>query len=217
MAYRFEATSVEGFIQQLACSYLPHGYMFYVAGRVPEGKDPAAVDEKLLTRYEIDISKWARARRKKAGLANLHYLRFGRTFVLVATAGRHPFFTEEAAAIRDIRKVPIRLGGYSVSFRRGADGKFHPHVRMDEDHYRGLKAYLLGLAVHRRAEALVDELWRVPFEPYAPVRRQLFNILRAVNRARKVAGFERVPYAAVPMRRRVVKPFGDALQNKEAA
>ena len=33
----------------------------------------------------------------------------------------------------------------------------------------------------------------LPFEPYAPVRRQLVNILRAVNRERQAAGFEPVP------------------------
>ena len=37
--YRFEATSVEGFIQQLAVAYITNGYWFYVAGTIPENKD----------------------------------------------------------------------------------------------------------------------------------------------------------------------------------
>src|SRR5438105_2482186 len=93
--YRCEATTVEGFVQQLAVSYLKNRYWFYVPGEVPDGKDPKAVDEKLLVRYEIDMSKWAKARRKRRGIAKLQYLRFERTFVLLATAGEHPFFTEE--------------------------------------------------------------------------------------------------------------------------
>jgi len=40
MKYRCEATSVTGFIQQLAVGYVRHGYFFYVVGQVPEGKDP---------------------------------------------------------------------------------------------------------------------------------------------------------------------------------
>ena len=40
MQYRSEATSVEGFVQQIACCYLRHGYWFYVTGVVPERKDP---------------------------------------------------------------------------------------------------------------------------------------------------------------------------------
>src|SRR5437870_4167820 len=88
--YRCEATSVEGFVQQLAVSYLGNGYWFYVVGEVPPGKDPRRVDEKLVARYQVDLSKWARARRKRAGLANLQYLRHGRLFVLLATHGMHP-------------------------------------------------------------------------------------------------------------------------------
>ena len=99
--YRFEAISVAGFVQQLAVSYLGHGYWFYVMGEIPEGKDVRLVDEKLLARYRIDLSKWARARRKRVGFANLHYLRYDRVFLLLATHGSHPFFLEEASAVRD--------------------------------------------------------------------------------------------------------------------
>ena len=80
------------FIQQPAVAYVANGYWFYVHGWIPLNKDPETVDRKLIEKYGIDVSKWERARRKKAGLANLHYLRHGRDFVLIATHGRHPFF-----------------------------------------------------------------------------------------------------------------------------
>lgn len=51
MANRFEATSVAGFIQQLAVAYLTHGYWFYVTGAIPERKDPWRIDAKLLERH----------------------------------------------------------------------------------------------------------------------------------------------------------------------
>src|SRR5262245_60629084 len=114
--YQCEATTPEGFVQQLAVSYLGNGYWFYVTGGIPEGKDPRSVDAKLLSRYQIDLSKWARARRKRAGKANLQYIRFGRFFVLLATHGEHPFFAEEASSIRDARRTPIRFRGYSISY-----------------------------------------------------------------------------------------------------
>ncbi len=81
MSYRCEATSLTGFVQQLACAYLRHGYVYFVRGEVPMGKDPRAVDAKLIGLHGIAVSKWQRARRKRAGLANLQYLRLGRTFV----------------------------------------------------------------------------------------------------------------------------------------
>jgi len=116
--YRCRAVLLPAFIQQLAVAYVARGYWFYVSGWIPFNKDAEAVDCKLIEKYGIDISKWERARRKKAGLANLHYLRHGRNFVLIATHGKHRFFEEEAAVIRDIRRVPFRLGGYSVSYRK---------------------------------------------------------------------------------------------------
>lgn len=194
--------SVEGFVQQLAVAYLGNGYWFYVVGEVPEGKDPRMVDEKLVTRYQIDLSKWARARRKRAGLASLQYLRFGRLFILLATHGTHAFFEEEASAVRDARKTPIRFRGYSISYSNG-----HPHVRIEQEEYKRLKAYFLDLALHRSAERLASELARLPFEPYAPVRGQLLAVLRAVNRERKRAGFEPVPKSCFRFLRRVCRPF----------
>ena len=200
--YRAEAHSLPGFIQQLAVSYVANGYFFYVLGRVPDGKDPRAVDAKLIARYGIDCSKWTRARRKVAGRANLHYIRFRQVFVLLATHGEHPFFAEEGEQIRDLRRVPLKVEGYSVAFRGG-----RVSVRIERDEYRGLKAYFHGLALRRPVETLADELASLPFEPYAPVRRQMLGLLGTVNRARRAAGRDVVPLTCLRLRRRIVPVF----------
>jgi hypothetical protein len=101
MPYRAEATSVEGFVQQIACCYLRHGYWFYVTGHVPEGKDARAIDHKLIAKYSIGVSESTRARRKRLGQANLQFLRHGRLFVILATKGQHDFFTVESKSIHD--------------------------------------------------------------------------------------------------------------------
>jgi len=95
---RYVVTSLEGFVQQVATCLLRHGYWFYVMGYVPSGKDPERVYEKLEERYGLDVSKWARARRKRAGFASVQYLRYERTFVLFATKGKHEFFAKESEA-----------------------------------------------------------------------------------------------------------------------
>jgi len=200
--YRCRTVSLAGFIQQLAVAYVAHGYWFYVRGWIPIDKDVEAVDRKLIDRYGIDISKWERARRKRAGLANLHYVRYGRTFVLIATHGQHWFFEAEAKVIRDIRRTPFKLGGYSVSYRNG-----HASVRIDGETYGRLKAYFAELAVRRSTQVVAEELRLLPFEPYAPVRRQLLNLLRGINRDRQQAGFEALPPTCLRLRRRVVRPF----------
>ncbi len=214
MQYRAEATSVEGFVQQIACCYLRHGYWFYVCGHIPLHKDPYVVDQKLLAKYGIAVSESTRARRKRAGQANLQYLRHERFFVLLATKGQHRFYEEEGDRIRDLRRVPLRYSSYSISYRRGGrtrtgepDTKSHAHVEIDRQRYLELKASFLALATHRSAENLALAFYRLPFEPYAPVRRQFLKILRAVNEARRQAGYARLPTAILPLRRRVVRPF----------
>lgn len=202
--YRCEATTVEGFIQQVAVSYLARGYWFYVAGQVPEGKDPRAVDRKLIRRYGIDASRPERARRKQAGLSNMQYIRHGKLFLLLATHGGHRFFEEEAGQIRDARRVSIKYAGYSLSFRDG-----HVCVRIEREEYKRLKARFLELACRRSAATLGAEFRRIRFVPYAPVRQQLLQVWRAANRARKVVGYASVPVECVRWKRPIVKPFGE--------
>lgn len=204
--------SQQGFLQQLAVSYVSNGYFFYVTGSIPPGKDALAVDAKIVARYGIGISKWARARRKRAGEASVQYLRHGRFFVLLATHGRHSFFEEEKAVIQDVRRVPVKCFGYALSHRRG-----HVCVRIEREEFKRLKAHFLELATHRRADGIASEFMRLPFEPYAPVRRQLLTLWRAVNRTRKTAGFEPVPIECIRLRRRIVKPFADHTPESEAA
>jgi hypothetical protein len=203
--YRCVCQSIEGFVQQLAVAYVARGFYFYTTGVIKAPKDPAGLDAKLIERYGIDVSKWQRARRKRAGTANLQYLRHERFFVLIATHGTHRFFDEER--VRDIREAPIKFHGYSIGCGKGADGRWHASVRIHADEYRNLKAYFLDLATHRSAEELGDELRRVRFAPFARVRRQMLNLLRAVNRARAVAGLDEVPTSRLRLRRRPVRVF----------
>ena len=214
MGYVCQTTSIEGFVQLIACNYLPHGYWFYVTGQVPADKDPRAVDAKLIEKYGIDISRSARTRRKRLGLANLRHLRYERFFVLLATHGKHHFFEEEAGSIRDIRRIPLKFAGYSISYRCGgrtgqgkSDSNWHSHVRIEQRRYSELKSWFLDQATRRSAQSLAIEFYRLPFEPYAPVRRQLVKLLQAVNAARKRAGCRPLPYEVLPLRRRVVRPF----------
>ena len=73
--------------------------------------------------------------------------------------------------------------------------------------YNQLKSYYLDMATCSSLGQIRLELLKLPFEPYAPVRRQMFNIIRAVNRARLKAGFEPVPIEYLRLKRHVLKPF----------
>jgi len=221
MEYRCVATTVTGFVQQLVSCYLPHGYWFYVSGIIPPGKDPKAIDEKLIAKYGIGLSRTSRARRKAVGIANVHYIRYQRRFLLLATHGFHPFFDDEAQSIRDVRRVPIKFEGYSISVAKGGflrkpengglavrDQKWRVPVQIEAEAYKGLRAYFEDIALHRTAGQLAAELGDLPFEPYAPVRQQLLNLIRYINQRRKTARLEAVDFSALRCRRRIVRPFG---------
>lgn len=187
--YRCEAASVEGFVQQLAVAYISNGYWFYVTGNVPAHKDPRAVDRKLIEHYNIDVSKWTRCRRKKQGLGCLQYLRWDHFFVLIATPGEHPFFEGEKQ-IHDVRRDPILFGGYLIGCSTGRDELWHASVRIEPNGFLALRRRLLNLAKSGTHEQLSRALKQIPYEPYAPVRRQFATLHRAVNRALLIGGRE---------------------------
>lgn len=205
MQYRYEATSIAGFIQTIAVSYVARGYFFYVSGEIPEGKELAKVDAKLMEQYGVGVSKFTRARKKRAGLANLQYLRLSgsRQFVIFATHGQSPFFENESKVIRDVRRVPFKFAGYSISYKSG-----HAHVRIEKKRYLELKAYFLEQATRLEATDLEQEMQKLlDYEPYAPVRSQKLCIWRAVNRKRNEAGISPIEKECLRFQRRIVKPF----------
>ena len=142
------------------------------------------------------------------------YIRYESTFVILAIRGEHHFFEEEANLIRDIRKVPIRYAGYSISYKPGGrnkdgsnDDKWHSHVEIDRDQYLDLRAWFSERALRDSPDKLAKAFYELPIAPYAPVRRQKLMMLREVNRVRKVAGRKQLSHEILPLRRRVIRPF----------
>lgn len=215
--YRCEAVSIEGFIQQLAVAYLARGYWFYVAGTIPTEKDPRRTDARILAKYGIGISKYARARRKRSGLANVHYLRHGRFFVLLASHGVHEFFEQEGHGLRDAREVPIQAFGYSVSVGcRRTTAKPVVRVRIQREQLEVIRDHFMSIALRWDVGPLVRAISSLPFEPYAPVRRQLGLLVRAINQKRVQAGLERLPWSSLRLWRRVASPFAEVTPEVEA-
>ena len=218
MAYRCVATSVAGFVQQLAVAYVANGYYFYVAGLIPPHKDPEKTDCKILEAYGIAVSKWSRSRGKREGHANVQYLRYRHFYVIIANHGLHPFFAAEAERLRDIRRTPISFMGYSIGCRRArGGGEYHASVRISRERFAELKRRFMEMAIHRAVEELYSDLLRLPFEPYAPVRVQLCRLLRIINQRRKVAGLELLPVSAVRLRRAPVQPFNEHEDSNDLA
>jgi len=213
MKLQCETLSLEGFVQYLVTSMICRGYWFYITGVIPEGKEAFTIDQKITEKYRASISSSTRWRQKKLGKANVRYLRFERFFVLMATRGSHRFFEEEAD-IKDIRQVPIRIGGYSISFRRDgqpsagekSEGR-RVHVRIEDVRFKELVADFEHWATRLSAEKLAGRLYNLPYRGYAPVRRQLCQLLRSVNKKRRAAGLSQLPRECLFFHRTPVKVF----------
>lgn len=201
-----EVRSVEALVQYLATNLIRHGYWYHFVGRIPAAKDPATIDRKLIERYEANLDKFTRARRKKKGQASVAYVRLGNDFVLLATDGESSLFSEHP--MHDLRHRPIRMHGYSIGSGKGHDGKFHASVRIGDEAFAELVDYFTSIATYRSIETLSRELSAIPYVPFARVRLQLVKLLRLINERRRAAGFDEVANAALPMRRRIVRVFG---------
>lgn len=228
MQYRYITNSVEGFIQQLAGRYLTDGYWFHKSGRIAKRRDAEDVDRMFLRQYGIGASRISRQRRKSVGIASMHYLRCERFYVLLATEGHHPFYDNEQD-IRDVRRVAIRFGGYSIRVdhspedhlgircRVGScEGECRVIVEMDAREFAATRRRLVEIACERSAIELERELWSLPFQPYRPIQQQKREILWHVNQARKDVGLEPVDPACLKVRRQIVRPF-DAAGIEDAA
>ncbi|MAT70317.1 MAG: hypothetical protein CMJ58_12430 [Planctomycetaceae bacterium] len=144
--YQWITTSDEGFVRYLVANILPHGYRFYTAGMVKPTTDLAHFDAVMEEKYCYRMSRSARWRRKAAttpagtpmNLGNVHYLRRDRFYILIATAGSHPFFRHNVTEtrdrhgrllsrrkhFRDAHRDPIFFDGYSI--RIDCEGGYRP-------------------------------------------------------------------------------------------
>jgi len=162
-----------------------------------------------MAQYGIAASSKERTHRKRAGVANMHYIRHDRFFLLMATHRTRRFFDNEAGQFRDVRRQPIKFAGYAMSYQSG-----RACVRIERAEYLQLKAWFLDLACRRSVAALVAEFQGVRFVTYRPVRQQLLAIWRGVNRERRLAGYEPLPIESVPWKRRIMRPFADGHEAK---
>lgn len=220
MEYRYEVTSLTGFVQRVATHLLPKGYFFFVQGTLTAHKDPAALDAKLLAKYDVAKTEGARRWRKQQGLGNVQYVRYRNHWILLATHGDHSIREGEGNNLKDVRRCPIRIGDYALYVKRGnylkkdpacetakPDGKWRVRVLIAREPYRELCAYFLSIACHRRRETLAEELFSLPYEPYAPVRKQFLKLLRLINARRQAAGYAKIPPTCLRFKREIVRSF----------
>ena len=161
-----------------------YGYWYYKTGWIPEPKDPARTDEKILRAYAVPRSRMGLHREGKKGRAKLRYYRTGRFFVLLATDGGHPFFEGEKPD--DVRNTPLRYNGFTISSQGG-----EIHLRWSADVYRKLRRMFLDRALE--ATPAIEARFKRLRHPHHPdIITQKRKIMRAVHKRRRKAGRSRI-------------------------
>lgn len=168
------------FLRKIAFDYLRFGYARYVLRTIPEGKDLEKVDRKILKAYGVTFHHATRARRRKNGLGNVVYIRFGHRFILMASNGSHEAF--DKLDCKDLKNHPLLFDGYSVGVKRGK-----PCIMIPQKRFKPLRKKLLAVATHdlRKVQNLFDSI--SPFQ-FPEVVRQKQKLLTEINQKRRVAG-----------------------------
>ena len=126
---------------------------------------------------------------------------------MVSTPSQRPLWSAAPAIVAAERLASANAQAAAIGPWFGRDPKQFVS-------YRDLIAWYEQHACHKTVEELSRELWNLPFEPYAPIRRQFLNLLRIINKHRRPAGLPAVPPDCLRLRRRIVKVFEEANEER---
>ena len=171
------------------CFYLRYGYFRYAVREIPAGKDLDKIDEKILGDYEVTYRRIARTRRKKKGLANVVYIRFEQTFILMATPGEHTAFNNIVS--HDFRKAPFHFSGYSIGIKNNK-----PHIIIEPKRFERIHRRAHKIALHNSGKITAYLHSMSPFQ-FAGVNHQRWRLFLKINKRRKVAQIERLKWDKV--------------------
>ena len=185
---KYEVQTLGQFLSKV-CLYLRYGYVRYAVREIPEGKDLAKIDEKILENYQVTYRHMTRARRKQKGLANVVYVRFGQTFILMATPGEHAAFDNIVS--RDFRESPFHFSGYSIGIKNKK-----PNIIIEPKRFKRIHKKAHAIALHNPGRVTAYLHSMSPFR-FAGVNDQRWKLFLEVNKRRKVARISRIKWGEV--------------------
>ena len=135
--YRAEAKNVNAFVSQVV-NYVKSGHYFYVRCMIKDRKnqkDPAEVDARVIEAYGIARKRWQRKRRHLKDNAGIHYLRYGKVYVMLLTKGKHKkFYEEHGENVADIRRKGLSVFAYLIKYSYSEKEKrFKVSVRLNPE------------------------------------------------------------------------------------
>lgn len=182
---KYEADTLGIFLSKVMC-YMRYGYLRYAVREIPATKDLYQVDRKILVAYSVTFHRTTRANRRKKRLANVVYIRFNHTFILLASHGTHEAF--ERIVSRNFHTTPLHFRGYSLGIKQGK-----PHLIIAPTRYQAIRSELQNIALHNQSKVTAYFQRISPFR-FAGINQQKWTLFLEVNKRRKVAGLARIEW-----------------------
>lgn len=182
---KYEVKTLGKFLSKIM-QYMRYGYVRYAVRKIPLTKNVNRVDKKIITAYSVTFHRTSRANRRKKGLANVAYIRFNHTFILLATYGTHEAF--DRIISRNFYTTPLHFRGYSLGLKQGK-----PHLIITPTRYKAIRKELQNIALHNQSKVTAYFQRISPFR-FAGINQQKWTLLVEVNKRRKVAGLARIEW-----------------------
>ena len=167
--------------------YMRYGYVHYYVREIPGHKDLSEVDRKLLLAYDVTNNRMLRAKRKREGIKNVIYIRFGQTFILLATEGKQPAF--DRLKFLSFPDSPLYFSRYSIGIKQQ-----RPYIQVEPLRYKRLKKVADKIALHQHEQV---EKFLVKISPFSfkGINEQRWKLYKLINLKRKKAGLTRIKWA----------------------
>jgi hypothetical protein len=181
---RYVVHSLGQLLFKISVIYLRSGYVYYTTGQIPDHKSPEAVDQKLVTKYQVTSCRMTRLRQRRKKISSVVYLRLNHRFIILATEGGHNFFESEQPY--DCRQRPILISGYTVGISGGK-----PCVRIAPKRWEVICREAQKMALHNPAK-VTNFMQRISPLTYKGINEQRLKLLRSINTRRRSAGLPKI-------------------------
>ena len=184
------------FMLQQIIYLVSKGYTYYSTGEIPINKSNKArsIDKKIIDKYNVNLSKYQRTRRKQKKLANFYYLRWKNQFVILHTKGNideSVIIDDEFYNLNDYRKgdskFKIIVGKELIVNIVMKEGK--PTVVLDKSTYKDIKTELDELVKNKQIGKLYKRFNMLNYIPaWSGIVKQKFLLQEEIFRAAKKYG-----------------------------
>lgn len=198
MKLNYLCNSWQYLLQQLVYM-IGRGYYYYHVGYIKTNKEDKAlnIDAKIINKYNIDLSKDQRARRKKKKLANFYYLRWRNVFIILHTDGEldveiDDSFFDIRVKQKEVNRLKIKVSEaieFNIALQYKDSSKRSVTVALSNATYKNFKAEIDDLIQHKQVNKLEDFFANLRGLPaWQGVIKQEYKLLEEVYKMAKKYG-----------------------------